>query len=148
MRIPCFFKEGRFEAAYIKARFESETLHIYATIEFLIDTGAFRTIVNDKDARELGVDYQELEKLQGGVLGVGGSVDAHILKNAKLVFKTENKRLHSECFESLCFLKHSFTNERMLKMPSLMGRDIINKFALRYDKRFGQVYLTDEKALK
>ncbi len=64
LRIPFVFKPGPLEAAYVNVVLESESLHIYATVEFLIDTGATRTTVSDKDAIRLGIDYEALEKQQ------------------------------------------------------------------------------------
>ena len=48
MRIPFRFKEGALEAAYVYAVLDSKPLHSYASIEFLLDTGAFKTIVSER----------------------------------------------------------------------------------------------------
>ena len=64
VRIPFRFKEGALEAAYVYAVLDSDSLHTYASIEFLVDTGAVKTIVSDKDANRLAVDYKQLEKLE------------------------------------------------------------------------------------
>ena len=72
MRITFVFKPVALEGAYVDAVVESETLHIYATVEFLIDTGATKTTISDKDAIRLGIDYETLEKLGKGMLGIGG----------------------------------------------------------------------------
>ena len=123
---------------------ESEPLHIYATVEFLVDTGATRTTISDKDVIRLGIDYEALEKLGKGMLGIGGAVDTYILKEAKLIFRQENKKNHAEPLESLCFLKHYEVNERILRIPSILGRYILNKYTLVYSKRQGKAYMTDE----
>jgi hypothetical protein len=123
---------------------ESEILHLYATIEFLVDTGATKTTISDKDAIRLGIDYEALEKLDKGMLGIGGAVNTYILKEARLIFHKENKKTHTERLSSLCFLKHPEVNERILRIPSILGRDVLNKHALIYDKRQGKAYLTDE----
>lgn len=31
-----------------------------------------------------------------------------------------------------------------MRIPSILGRDILNKYALVYDKEHGKVYITDE----
>jgi hypothetical protein len=145
LRIPCLFKSGALEAAYVTAILESKSLHIYATIEFLVDTGATKTTISDRDATRLGIDYNVLEKLAGGMLGIGGTVDTYILKDAKLLFRSEDKKTHTENLEHICILKHSTLNERILRIPSILGRDILNKHALIYDKRREKAYITDEK---
>jgi hypothetical protein len=86
----------------------------------------------------------QLEKLGCGMLGIGGTVDTYILKDAKLIFNTAGDKLHEERLESLYFLKHSEMNERIVRLPSVLGRDILNKYLLVYDKRQGKAYLTDE----
>jgi hypothetical protein len=144
LRIPCFFKSGPLEAAYVNAIFDSEALHTYATLEFLIDTGATKTTISDKDVIRLGIDYEALEKLDKGMLGIGGPVDTYILKEAKLAFHKKDKQTHVEHLESLCFLRHSEVTERILRIPSILGRDILNKYALAYDRRQDNAYITDE----
>ena len=113
-------------------------------MKFLVDTGATRTTISDKDAIRLGIDYATLEKVSKGMLGIGGPVDTYILKDARLIFNQKNKKKHSEPLESLCFLRHSEVNERILRIPSILGRDVLNKYALRYDKRKETAYITDE----
>ncbi len=81
------------------------------------------------------------------MLGIGGTIDTYILKNAKLTFSKEDEKSHSEAFERLCILKHAQLNEKILRIPSILGRDILNRYALIYDKRQEHVYITDEKTL-
>lgn len=144
MRIPCFFKPGIFEAAYVAAVLESKALNIHETVELLVDTGASRTTILDKDAIRLGLDFTKLEKLSEGMLGIGGLVDTYILKNVKLIFRREDKKSHTENLEKIYVLKHPNLNEKILRIPSILGRDILNKHALIYDKRHEKAYITDE----
>lgn len=145
MRIPCLFKPGALEAAYVTAILESKSPHTYATIEFLVDTGATNTTISDRDATRLGIDYTALEKLANGMLGIGGTVGTYILKDAKLLFHKEDRKTHTENLKHICILKHASPDERILRIPSVLGRDILNKHALIYDKRQEKAYITDEK---
>ena len=79
------------------------------------------------------------------MLGIGGTVDTYILENAKLLFHREDKKTHTENLECLCILKHAQLNERILRIPSILGRDILNKYAFIYDKRQEKACITDEK---
>ncbi len=144
MRIPCFFKPGIFEAAYVVAVLECEVLRIHDTIEFLVDTGASRTTICDKDVIRLGIDFSKLEKLSEGMLGIGGLVDTYVLKNVKLTFRRENGKSHMENFDRIYVLKHAVRDERIMRIPSILGRDMLNKHALVYDKRHEKAYITDE----
>ena len=147
MQIRCFFKSSPVEGAYVAAIVESEKVHLYGTVEFLVDTGATRTILSDKDVIRLGLDYAELDKLQGGVLGVGGTVDTYILTDAKLIFNAE-KIIQQEPLEQLYVLKHNSLNDKILRIPSVLGRDILNKYGFIYDKRQEIVYISDKKSPK
>lgn len=144
MRIPCFFKPGIFEAAYVAAVLETKALNIHETVELLVDTGASRTTILDKDAIRLGLDFTKLEKLSEGMLGIGGLVDTYILKDVKLIFRREDKKSHTENLERIYILKHPNLNEKIMRIPSILGRDILNKHTLIYNKRHEKAYITDE----
>ena len=147
MRIPCFFKPGIFEAAYLVAVLESKALGINGTVEFLVDTGASRTTICDKDAVRLGINFEKLEQLREGMLGIGGLVDAYLLKSVKLTFRREDGKTHVEHLDKIYVLKHAVLDERIMRIPSILGRDLLNKYAFVYDKRYETAYITDEKFL-
>jgi len=144
LRIPCFFKPGIFEAAYVVAVLKCEALRIHDIIEFLVDTGASRTTICDKDVIRLGIDFSKLEKLSEGMLGIGGLVDTYVLKDVRLVFRRENGESQAESFDRIYVLKHAVRDERIMRIPSILGRDMLNKHALVYDKRQEKAYITDE----
>jgi len=144
LRIPCFFKPGIFEAAYVAAVLESNTPSIRETLELLVDTGASRTTILDKDAIRLRLDLNKLEKLDEGMLGIGGTVDTYILKDVKLIFRREDKKSHTENLQRIYVLKHPNLNEKIMRIPSILGRDILNKHTLIYNKRHEKAYITDE----
>jgi hypothetical protein len=144
LRIPCFFKPGIFEAAYLVAVLDCKVLGVRDTVEFLVDIGASRTTICDKDVIRLGIDFSKLEKLSEGMLGIGGSVDTYVLRNVKLTFRRENGESHAENFDRIYVLKHAARDERMMRIPSILGRDMLNKHALVYDKRHERAYITDE----
>jgi len=144
LKIPCFFRPGVFEAAYVVAILESKALGMRETVEFLVDTGASRTTICDKDAVRLRIDFGRLERLSEGMLGIGGLVDTYVLKDVTLTFRTENGKGHVENFDRVYVLKHPILDERILRIPSILGRDMLNKHALAYDKRHEMAHITDE----
>jgi len=144
LRIPCFFKPGIFEAAYVVAVLECKALRIRDTVEFLVDTGATRTTICDKDVIRLGIDFSKLEKLSEGMLGIDGLVDTYVLKDVKLVFRRENAESYVESFDRIYVLRHAVRDERIMRIPSILGRDMLNKHALVYDKRREKAYITEE----
>jgi hypothetical protein len=145
VQIDGFFKKGPFEAAYVVAVFSSGQLGIEDTIEFLIDTGASRTTICDKDAIRLGIDYSKLDKLPEGTLGIGGNVDTYIVENPELSFKTRDGRYNVEKLDKLYVLKHERVDNLIKRLPSILGRDILNKYSLVYDRREEKATITDER---
>jgi hypothetical protein len=119
---------------------ELEKLGIRKTIEFLLDTGASRTTILDNDAIRLGIDYGKLKRFKPGTLGIGGMVETFILPNVKILFRTENG-FHEEKLEEVFVLRHKVKEiERIRKLPSLLGRDVINKYVILLE-RVGEVVL-------
>jgi hypothetical protein len=119
-------------------------LHLYASVKFLVDTGAIRTTISDKDAIRLGIDYASLYREENGMLGIGGCVDTYIIDDARLLFNQADRKQYVEPIESLCILRHAAVNERILRIPSILGRDVLNKYTFVYALRKEKAYITDE----
>lgn len=146
MRIKGFIKGGRFGSAHIIAILIIKDLDIKSPIEFLLDTGAARTVILDRDAIRLGIDYSRLEKHREGTLGIGGVVETYIIKNIELIFVTEEGRHHKERLNTIYVLKHETLNEKILRIPSVLGRDVLNKYKLVLYGQKGIVIITDGTA--
>lgn len=137
---------GEFEAPYVIAFLISDDLNIRKPVEFLIDTGASRTTILDSDAIRLGIDYSKLQRFKQGTVGIGGVVDTYILPNARLVFPIPDG-VHEERIKEVFVLKHIIKDKRMeeriKKIPSLLGRDFLNRYTLALDRKRGSVSITD-----
>jgi hypothetical protein len=83
MRIYGFFRN---DVGYLNALLFSEEMEICETIEFLIDTGASRTTLLDKDAVYLGIEYGKLRKSEQDMSGIGGSVETYVIDDSVLLF--------------------------------------------------------------
>lgn len=120
-----FFKG---DAGYINVHVISNSIGIDETVEFLIDTGASKTTLLDKDAIFLDLDYDDLKKHSQNVSGIGGSVETFIVDDSTLLFGSEEIRV------PIFVLRHDIENLnkeeriRILRIPSLLGRDVINRF--------------------
>jgi predicted aspartyl protease len=125
MIIRGFFEFG---TPYVVVQIKCINLEIIATIRFLVDTGASRTVISDKDAVKLGIDYNKLKKLEDGMIGIGGQVETFLMDNVELLFKSDGG-IHVEKLDILV-LKHREMDEKIKKIPSLLGRDIMNRYAL------------------
>ena len=103
LKVNFTFKPGALEAAYVDAVLESEALHIFVSIEFLVDTGATKTTISDRDAVRLGIDYLTLEKINKGMLGIGGAVDVYMLKDSSLIFDlVKQPKAYRTARKSMC----------------------------------------------
>lgn len=126
----------------------SDELNIGKPIEFLIDTGASRTTILDNDAIRLEIDYSKLGRFEGGTVGIGGVVDTYILPNVRLVFPTMDG-IYEERLKEIFLLKHiiedKYVEERIKRIPSLLGRDFLNKYTLALDRKRGSVIIADEE---
>ena len=138
---------GEFEAPYVSAILICGVLEIRKPVEFLIDTGASRTTILDNDAIRLGIDCGKLQRFEPGTAGIGGVVDTFIIPNAKLLFRTRSG-LHREELEEIFVLRHDVEEreigERIQRLPSLLSRDVLNKYGLVLLKSDRLVVITDE----
>jgi hypothetical protein len=97
MRIRGYLNKG-YEppAPFTRALFTSKKLHVRRFIGPPIDTRASSTIILDKDAKYLGLDVGSLERAEKRIGGIGGLIDAYLIEDAVMIFKTEEDMPHEE----------------------------------------------------
>jgi hypothetical protein len=124
---------GRFEAAYVDIRFVSKKFGIDEIVPFLVDLGASSTIISDKDAQNLGIDYSRLQKLKKGVTGIGGRAKTFLMEEVDLFFDSDTG-LHRAQMDHLLVIKYALKQGSKIGqvIPSLLGRDFLNQMALIY----------------
>jgi hypothetical protein len=131
MTIRGFFKH---DAPFVNAHLFSPSLKIDSNIEFLIDTGASRTVLLDRDIHILGIDVTHLKKHETDLCGIGGCVATFLIEDSVLVFKSDQGEIAIEIpvFVTAHSLdqKDPFERSRIFRMPSILGRDVINLFKL------------------
>jgi hypothetical protein len=90
MRIRGYLNKG-YEppAPFTRALLTSKKLHVRRFIGPPIDTRASSTIILDKDAKYLGLDVGSLERAEKRIGGIGGLIDAYLIEDAVMIFKTE-----------------------------------------------------------
>jgi len=146
MRICGYFDE-RYEppAPFIRTTLISRTLKLEHAIELHVDTGAAASILLDKDVKRLKIDISKL-RTERDLIGIGGLLKTQIIEDAILIFRSadgppiiEKLRLLVGTHDpSKLSLKE---REAILKLPSLLGRDMIYRFKLMIDKLKNQIYL-------
>ena len=136
------------KAPFIDAIVISSQARLYHKIRFLIDSGASMTILLDKDVQDSNVDLSQLKKTEKGVNGIGGIIETYLIEDARIVFEVEEGfyELDVPLFVGIHDLSkmEEESRKRILVMPSLLGREILNEFDLHYLPRSEHVYLEKE----
>jgi hypothetical protein len=107
---------------------------VEANIFFLVDTGADVTCISALDANKLRIEMRYLE-LAGNVIGIGGKCGTYRLTNIEIGLpdKVTQERINFH-IEELDFVYVIADNEG-LKMPSLLGLDILRRFDIQSDRQ-------------
>lgn len=144
MRLNGYFRAGPLEGAYITAMLSLPKLRLRQRLDLLVDTGATKTTILDRDAQSIGISYSKLARSKLPLLGLGGSVETYIAKDAELYFRTQRGTEHKEVLTELLVVKHTLRDENIMRIPSVLGRDILNKYRLIYDRERYDVAITNE----
>lgn len=113
---------------YVQARLVIPRFNIDASISFLVDTGADSSLIAPADAREMGIDYA---KLGGAVesLGMGGIALSYPVK-CSLAFRDPGKCIYVYHLDALDI---AAPDPEIEEMPSLLGREILDRWRMTYD---------------
>lgn len=111
----------------------------------LADTGASWTTLLDRDLRLLGIPPESLEPAQVPIVGIGGSVRSFMLRSVELTFISDEGDFVLQ--QDLSAVQHELNQlppeevSRILRLPSVLGRDVINRFRFICDYRAGALFL-------
>jgi hypothetical protein len=143
MRINGYF--GQFGAPWITVRLRRKESDPMLEVPFLIDTGAYRSMAGTQVIYDLGVSIHELRKSVGTAVGFGGRTQFYFLQNVELTFDTDHGP-HTEVLSKMLttFGPYTGVHRKRPHVNSILGRDVLDRYALILDKRAGIVMLTDE----
>ena len=122
MRINGYFKGN---APYILLSIKSERPKIRRQINFLIDTGSDITAISTKDCYAMGLSFNKLGRPLGSIRGLTDKARRWEINRAELrAISTDNK---------LAKLGPTkiYVMETSPDCPSLLGRDILEKYGLK-----------------
>jgi hypothetical protein len=143
MRIQgCF---GEYGAPWVPVKLRRKECEKVLDVQFLIDTGAYRSMVGTAEIYALGVSIHELRKSVGTAVGFGGRTQFYFLQNVELTFESDQGP-HTEVLAKMLTTFGPSTGQHRKRphVRSVLGRDILDRYALILDKRAGIVVLTDE----
>lgn len=136
---------GRFigDAPYFAVHLRSDTFDGLSWL--LADTGASRTTLLDRDLRLLGVPTETLKPATFPIVGIGGSVRSFLIHNVEITLHSDEGAYVLQ--QNLWVVRHDLEQlppeevSRILRLPSVLGRDIINQFHFTSDYSSGLVQL-------
>jgi hypothetical protein len=99
-----------------------------ANVSFLADTGADRTIIMPADWVRFSVDYSLLQN-PTEIFGIGGKADGFV-EQAIVTFLDFDFTLH--VYETDAIILSRSPN--LEKLPSIIGREIMNNWSITFDK--------------
>ena len=101
-------------------------------VSFLFDTGADCSVLMPTDAINMGVDYNALRKPVDS-LGIGGTAKTSA-ENAHLVFVDDDENCIYGYSVPLLICHPQPEAPEVLRLPSVLGRNIIDQWRVIYDK--------------
>jgi hypothetical protein len=118
-------------------------------VHFMIDTGAYRSLLSLQEIHRLGVSVHELRRSVGTAVVFGGRAQFYSLKDVTITFATDGDPHPVHLPEVLTAIGPATgENRKRPKVLSLLGRDLLDRFAILIDKRAGVVLLTDEEIVR
>jgi hypothetical protein len=104
-----------------------------------MDTGCSRTTIKDKDAAILAFDYRQLNRVEGGILGISGKSRGWYLQGITITFATMEGSTYQESLASILVSKHVARTEERRKqinrIPSLLGLDVLRNSRITFDQQ-------------
>jgi hypothetical protein len=111
---------------YLEGRLVLPRLNIAGDVSFLVDTGADTSVLHPADAMRMRIDFGDLTGDISSV-GVGGTCH-HFSEEAALVFAERRRVVHFYFIE----LAIAPPDPGMEELPSLLGRDILDRWRMTY----------------
>ncbi len=126
-------------APYVEGEVYLPRLAVGAGLSFLVDTGADRTTLMPADALiKLDLDYSRLKGALPSV-GIGGNINL-FREEAVLTFTDPGLAVHFYSLDIAIYPR----SHALMRTPSLLGRDILNRWRMTYAPSDGQRTLNFE----
>ena len=104
--------------------------HIVGEVQFLVDTGAHSTVLMSDDVGRMGIDCNTLTRDSRPSVGVGGRAHNHIAP-AFIAFEEPEVGIRVYRINLAVFDPDEHPDQA--GVPSLLGRDILNRWEMLYN---------------
>ncbi len=111
---------------YIEGRLIFRNLKISSDISFCVDTGADQSLLLPNDGMRMGIDYTKLTG-EAESVGVGG-ICHNFIEPVLVVFSEPRRFLYVYTID----LQIAPPDPEIMDPPSLLGRDILNRWRMIY----------------
>ena len=127
---------GKFDRGrpFVECRIVIPRLRVNHRLMLLVDTGAVATCLHPADAIRARIPFDRLRN-STGYTGVGGS-SSYFREVANLLFEDESRL---RIYRLNLLIAAPTENNRGL--PSLLGRDVLNRWYMEYDPTNGKLEL-------
>jgi len=117
---------GTTDSGYVEARILIPRFKVQASMSFMIDTGASRTMLSPADVERLNIDYAQLT---GSVKsnGIGGFANQKEEPASVIFWVKEGFYVYRV---NLCVPRRT---KASMQLPSLLGRDVLNRMKMTYN---------------
>lgn len=115
------------------------SLTINADLSFPVDTGADSSLISPADGYEVGLDYDSLAArgAAGTSLGLGGLAQCYTVR-ASIALTDPGRSIYVYHVD----LDIAVPNDEIIEMPSLLGREILDRLRMVYDPSRGDLSFT------
>lgn len=130
-----FIGDSPYFAVYLRSA------HFQGLVWLLADTGASRTTLLDRDVKLLSIPSEALEPALLPIVGIGGSVRSFLVRDVEIILASDEGDVILR--QDLWVVQHDLEQlppeevARILRLPSVLGRDLINRFHFTCDYRVG-----------
>lgn len=128
-------------APHVEGLLTLPDLGVSANVSFLADTGAFKTTLMPMTGQSMGIDYSQFVYTTQ-VFGVGGA-SRSLPYDASLVFLDPDRQILWAYDIDLVIIA---PKPDLSRAPSLLGRDILDRWRMVCDKARGKVTFTVRSA--
>jgi len=139
VKVPGYINYGyRPPAPFVVAAILLRQLNMRARLPLLMDTGASNTMVLWGDVERLGIDVSKM-KPEREFSGLGGLIEGKPIAST-ISLRSDEGELVEENVE-VHIVTSTCPHLKLKLLPSILRRDIINKYILNYSYDAGKVYL-------